>query len=84
MNDEQRQQKNLAIKEKGVETRNRHRNMLCKVIMLKVVFNKLNTIQKEQLFGQFREAKWIYNNMLSRSENGEDVFKITYKEIWKL
>ena len=80
MNDEQRQQKNLAIKEKGVETRNRHRNMLCKVIMLKVVFNKLNTIQKEQLFGQFREAKWIYNNMLSRSENGEDVFKITYKD----
>lgn len=80
MDDNQRHIKNLAIKEKGVETRNRHKAMLCRVIMLKVVFNKLNKTQKEELFGQFREAKWIYNNMLSRSQNGEDIFKMTDKD----
>ena len=78
--DNKRLEKNLHIKEKGSETRKRHKRMQCKVMTFKVVYNHLNKIQLEQLNGQFREAKWVYNSMLSQSENGKDIFSITYKD----
>jgi putative transposase len=80
MNDEQRLSKNLAIKEKGVETRNRHKAMQCRVFTCKVVYNKLTDEQKEQLYGQFREAKWVYNSILSQSNDGKEIFSLTYKD----
>lgn len=80
MDNSERLAKNMAIKEKGVETRTRHKSMRCVVITTKVVMNKLTKTQKEQLFGQFREAKWIYNSILNRSKNGDDLFQITYKD----
>ena len=80
MNDEARLAKNLAIKEKGNETRNRHKAMRCRVIMLKVVRNKLTKEQSECLHGQFREAKWVYNSMLSQSNEGKDIFSLTYSD----
>ena len=80
MNDNQRLNKNLAIKEKGAETRNRHKAMQCRVITVKVVYNSLNRTQLEQLYGQFREAKWVYNSMISQSNDGKDIFSLTYKD----
>ena len=80
MDNERRLTKNLVIKEKGAETRKRHKEMTCQVITTKVVYNKLSKEQKEILYGQFREAKWIYNSILNRSQDGEDIFKMTYKD----
>lgn len=80
MDNEQRLAKNLIIKEKGNETRNRHKAMQCRVITVKVVDNKLNKQQRETLYGQFREAKWVYNSILSKSNDGEDIFNLTYKD----
>lgn len=80
MNNDARLNKNLAIKEKCSETRLRHKEMLCRVITVKVVRNKLSRIQKEQLYGQFREAKWVYNSILNKSQEGEDIFTLTYKD----
>ena len=80
MEEVKRLEKNLTIKERGIETRNRHKSMRCVVITTKVVKNKLNKTQKEQIYGQFREAKWIYNSMLNQSNYGVDIFKLTYKD----
>ena len=80
MNDNQRLNKNLDIKEKGAETRNRHKAMQCRVITVKVVYNSLNRTQLEQLYGQFREAKWVYNSMIGQSNDGKDILSLTYKE----
>ena len=80
MEEAKRLEKNLTIKERGIESRNRHKSMRCVVITTKVVKNKLNKTQKEQIYGQFREAKWIYNSMLNQSNSGVDIFKLTYKD----
>lgn len=53
---------------------------LCKVFICKIQDNKLNASQSEKLKMMFVEAKWIYNNVLNRSKNGEDIFKISSTE----
>lgn len=80
MEDLQRLEKNQIIGERGKETRMRHQSMRCTVFTAKVVMNKLKASQKEQLYGQFREAKWIYNSMLDQSKNGKDIFALTDKD----
>lgn len=54
--------------------------MRCTVITTKVVMNKLKKQQKEQIYGQFREAKWIYNSILNQSHDGKDIFSMTDKD----
>lgn len=80
MNDDQRIAKNSVIRDKGIATRERHKSMRCRVITAKIVENKISKEQKESLYGQFREAKWVYNDILSRSKNGTDIFTLTYKD----
>lgn len=55
------QKKNMQIKNSMKETRKRRSSMLCKVFECKVVSNKLNQKQKEQINQYFREAKWMRN-----------------------
>lgn len=80
MEDSQRLEKNQLISERGRETRMRHKSMRCTVVTLKVVMNKLNRLQKEQMYGQFREAKWINNSMIGQSKEGKDIFSFTDKD----
>lgn len=80
MDSSQRLEKNQIIGEHGKETRIRHKSMRCCVFTTKIVMNKLKSLQKEQLYGQFREAKWIYNSMLSQSKDGKDIFSFTDKD----
>ena len=80
MEDSQRLEKNRIISERGRDTRMRHKSMRCTVVTAKVVMNKLNNKQKEQMYGQFREAKWINNSMIGQSKNGRDIFTITDKD----
>lgn len=80
MEELKRLEKNQIIGERGKETRMRHQSMRCTVVTTKVVMNKLKPQQKEQLYGQFREAKWIYNSMLDKSKNGHDIFSLTDKD----
>lgn len=73
-------EKNLKIKETFAATKQRRKSMLCRVFTTKIQYNKLNRLQKEQLAGKFREAKWIYNSILSQSKEGMDIFTLTEKD----
>ena len=75
-----RNEKNLKIKETYAATKMRRKNMTCRAFTMKVQQNKLNKLQKEQLAGQFREAKWVYNSILSQSKEGRDIFSFTEKD----
>ena len=56
--------KNQKIKETGAATRARHAQMDVVVRELKIVENKLNSVQKEALNRLFLEAKWLRNAAL--------------------
>ena len=72
MTEEQRIQKNLAIKMAGNETRIRHKSQVCRTYMCKVQMNALSIAQKEQLKMLFVEAKWLYNDILNWSNEKEE------------
>ena len=72
MTEEQRIQKNLAIKMAGNETRIRHKSQVCRTYMCKVQMNALSIAQKEQLKMMFVEAKWLYNDILNWSNENEE------------
>ena len=57
--------KNQRIKETGAATRARHAQMDVVVRELKIVENKLSTVQKEALNRLFLEAKWLRNAALA-------------------
>ncbi len=51
-----------------VKTRKRRKNQCCKVIELKIQYNKLNLVQKQFLTRIFLEAKWLYNDILNLND----------------
>ena len=57
--------KNQRIKEAGAATRARHAQMDITTCELKIVENKLNSVQKEALNRLFLEAKWLRNAALA-------------------
>lgn len=61
MDDEQRLEKNARIKATLHATKQRRRSMVCQVRDLKIVSNRLNLIQQEQLSRVLLEAKWLRN-----------------------
>lgn len=65
MSEATRLAKNKAIKEKGIATRNRRVNMDCRARDLKIISNRLTSIQKVALKRIFLEAKWIRNAALA-------------------
>lgn len=57
--------KKQTIKNSLQETRMKRTKQVCKVLDLKVVDNKLNLLERQQLKMFFVEAKWLYNYILS-------------------
>ena len=57
--------KNEKIKQAMQATREKHKNMTCRVFELKLNSRKMSKTQKEQLTTYFREAKWRRNNIVA-------------------
>ena len=64
--------KNAAIKQTIKNTRERHKNMRCRVFEVKVVANKLSHKKKELLNQYFLEAKWLRNSELAKGIENMD------------
>ena len=62
-------EKNLKIKESLRATKERHSNMDCRVFSAKVQENRLSKAKLEKLYRCFLEAKWLYNAVLSSTED---------------
>ena len=73
--------KNSRIKETYAATMLKRSGQSCKVFSVKIQKNKLSKNQKELLKMMFVEAKWLYNHILSLSNEGIDVFDIKYTDI---
>lgn len=63
-----KEEKNLKIKTNIKDTISRHSKMTCKTFGVKVVSNKLNNLQKEQINQLFKEAKWFRNAYITNNE----------------
>ena len=72
--------KRLKIKESYAKTMLKRSSQSCFVYTLKIVNNKLNKQQEETLKMMFVEAKWLYNHILSLS-NEQNVFNMSYTDI---
>lgn len=70
MTEEQIKKRNLAIKNAMADTLLKRKGQVCRVFTCKLQFNKLSSLQKEQLKMMFVEAKWLYNDILSFSNDG--------------
>ena len=57
--------KNEKIKQSMQATRERHKNMTCRVFELKLNTRKMSSTQREQLTTYFREAKWRRNDIVA-------------------
>lgn len=71
MTDEERLAKNERIKLAGQATRLKRKSQTCKVYTVKIDESRLSTRQAEQLKMLFVEAKWIYNDILSYSQEND-------------
>ena len=61
--------KNEKIKQAMQATRERHKNMTCRVFELKLNTRKMSRVQQEQLTTYFREAKWRRNSIVADFAN---------------
>lgn len=55
----------------------RHKNMTCKTYEVKFDKSHLSKTKKRELYGLFREAKWLYNYVLSQ----ENIFSFKCTKI---
>lgn len=60
------EEKNLQIKLAGSATRKRRKSLCLKVVSVKLDESHISNEKKEKLESAFREAKWIYNDLLHR------------------
>ena len=63
------EEKNLRIKDTIRVTRERHSSMDCRVISVKVQESKLSKAKLEKLYRCFLEGKWLYNAVLSSTDD---------------
>ena len=63
------EEKNLRIKDTIRATRERHSSMDCRVISVKVQENRLSKAKLEKLYRCFLEGKWLYNAVLSSTDD---------------
>ncbi|WQJ53391.1 MAG: transposase [Wendovervirus sonii] len=74
--------KNIKIAESFKATKQRRKSQISCIIECKVKKHMLNNQQLESLKMIFVEAKWIYNYLLSLSENNEiDLFNFNMKDL---
>lgn len=79
------QDRNKKIAENGKATRLRRSSQVCKTFKLKIPSNRISKKVKDHLHMIFVESKWIYNYLLSKSEE-IDIFDIVsnYKSLDKV
>lgn len=65
MNDLERKNKNMAIKERGKETRLRHASMRPFVVELKLDLKCLNKAEQNKIFFYFTECRWLCNYLIA-------------------
>ena len=65
MTDEERLAKNKKIREQGKLTREKRKGQICRVYRVKIDISHLNETQKTHLKMLFVEAKWLYNDALT-------------------
>jgi len=58
-------EKNKKIKQTLAETKERRKSQKCFVFKTKINKQKLNAMQREQLYRLFVEAKWFYNHAIN-------------------
>ena len=59
------EERNCKIKESSKATRERHSNMDCCVVSIKIQENKLSNAKLGKLIRFFLEAKWLYNAIIA-------------------
>ena len=74
--------RNNKIREAGIATRARRANQTCKTFKFKIPTNRISKKLQSKLKMMFVESKWIYNYLLSKSEE-IDIFDIVgnYKNL---
>ncbi|MBR4196813.1 MAG: transposase [Synergistaceae bacterium] len=65
MTEEERLAKNNRIREQGRLTREKRKRQICRVYRMKIDISHLNEAQKTHLKMLFVEAKWLYNDALT-------------------
>ena len=65
MTEEERLAKNNRIREQGKLTREKRKSQICRVYRVKIDFSHLNEAQRVHLKMLFVEAKWLYNDALT-------------------
>ncbi len=65
MTDEERLAKNNRIREQFRQTREKRKSQICRVYRVKIDISHLNEAQKIHLKMLFIEAKWLYNDALT-------------------
>lgn len=67
--------KKQAIRDTLLKTKERRKDLVCKVFSCKFDVSHFSKSKSDFLFGVFRESKWLYNDQLS----SEDIFKYESK-----
>ena len=77
--------KNQKIKETGKATRERRKDMLCRVFEVKVDHSKLSKSQRNDVNTLFREAKWFRNAYLADNDLSDKskTVKVKVKDIFE-
>ena len=73
MTEEQRLAKNETIKHSLRATLERRKHQICRVFTVKIDMSRLSVKQKEQFKMYFVEYKWMYNDILSFGNNGNNI-----------
>ena len=68
MTEEERLEKNVRIREQGKQTREKRKRQMCRVYRVKIDISHFNEVQKIHLKMLFIEAKWLYNDALTFSQ----------------
>lgn len=74
------EERNNKIREAGIATRLKRSSQICKTFKFKIPTNRLNSEQKNCLKMMFIEAKWIYNYLLSNTDQVYDIVS-NYKNL---
>ena len=79
-----REEKNMMIKEKSSATRLKRRSQTCRTFKFKIDKSSLKKGQLESLKMFFIETKRVYNYLLNRVNNGDDLFSFDYKNLYDI
>ena len=79
-----REEKYMMIKEKGRNTRLKRRSQTCRTFKFKINRSSLKREQLESLKMFFVETKRVYNYLLNKINNSDDLFSFDYKNLYNI